>query len=749
MSHDNCRATSSACRSKRPSLLTLGIAAAVLSSGQQSVMAAPELEEIVVTAQKREQRIQDVPIFVSVLSGDQLDAANIMNFNELGKLTPGFAIDGPVDGLGSTIRIRGVGVTKYIEGIRPSVGVFVDDVPLSRIDNAFTNFSDIDRVEVLKGPQATLFGKEVPSGAIAIHTKKPSTEAVEGNLELNYGNFDLQEYRGALNLPLGEATAARFSGYWTTRESEIKNVVTGKQGDTDTWGGRLRLMHRFTDDFEALLTLERHEAKVRDMMKEKASYGRTALAFETQTHIPLYPIRVFDRKAQADAGDGRDQTITNAALRMSWKINEAWSLVSVTGHQKFKRENDKGGRPGGVNNTSNDIFGEFSYLGDVDDKSFTQELRFAYEGESLSSIIGAYYEDTKLLSITDILLKSPARNTPMRAHGDRRSEDRAIFTHNIYKLDDRWTLTGGLRYSVVERDDRIDNQIRFGVFGILPAPAINAQKDTWRSVSGTAKVSYEITDGINLYGGYDRGFKAGGHNTLSSRLPEFDEETADNFEIGVKGMSQDRRLRWAASVFHIKYKNFQVNSPDPAGGTSYIQNAASVGISGVDSELTWMVNDNFTVDASLAYIDAKFDDFKYAECNDDQKIALGARCTQNLSGKDINGNSPWTWNLAGHYEATIRNTNLKWFLRGEVMYRDEMQGSSTLDRRTVQDEYTLLNASAGISSADDAWAVSLWGKNLTDKNYISSFELARDGAFGWLAELGDSRAYGVNFKYKF
>ena len=735
-------------RLARPTPLALVVAMAVLASGQQTAMAAPELEEIVVTAQKREQRIQDVPIFVSVLTGDQLSAANIMNFNELGKLTPGFAIDGPVDGLGSTIRIRGIGVTKYIEGIRPSVGIFVDDVPLSRIDNAFTNFSDIEQVEVLKGPQATLFGKEVASGAIAIHTKKPHMDAVEGNLEFNYGNFDLQEYRGAVNLPLGSATAVRFSGYWTTRESEIENVVTGKKGDSDTWGGRLRLLQQFGEDVQAILTVERHEAEVRNMMKEKASYGTTALAFEASTGRQLLPIRVFDRKAQADAGDGRDQTITNAALHLTWKINDAWSLVSVTGHQKFRRENDKGGRPGGVNNTSNDIFGEFSYVGDVDDRSLTQELRFTYDGDSLSSIIGAFYEDTKLLSITDILLKSPARNTPMRSHGDRRSEDRAIFTHNIYEIDERWTVTAGLRYSEVEKDDRVDNQVRYGAFGILPAPRIPAQRDKWDAVTGTAKLSYKISDEVNVYGGYDRGFKAGGHNTLSSRLPKFDEETVDNFEVGIKGLTLDRRLRWAASVFYTEYQDFQVNSPDPVGGTSYMQNAASVHIPGVEGEFTWMVNDNFTVEGSLAYIDAKFDDFKFAECNDDQKVG-NPGCTQDLSGKRINGNSPWTWNLAGHYEAPLGSTNLKWFLRGELMYRDEMQGSSTLDRRTVMDDYTLLNASAGISSNDDTWVLTLWGKNLSDEDYISSFELARDGAFGWLAELGDSRAYGVNFKFRF
>lgn len=153
---------------------------------------------------------------------------------------------------------------------------------------------------------------------------------------------------GAVNLPLGSATAARFSGYWTTRESEIKNVVTNKKGETDTWGGRLRLLQRIGDDAEAILTVERHQVKVRDMVKEQTSYGTSTLGFAAATHTQLLPIRVFDRKAQADAGNGHDQTTTNAALRVSWKINDAWSLVSITGHQKFSRDSDKGGRPGGV-----------------------------------------------------------------------------------------------------------------------------------------------------------------------------------------------------------------------------------------------------------------------------------------------------------------------------------------------------------------------------------------------------------------
>lgn len=721
---------------------------AVLVGSSQPVVAA-ELEEILVTAQKREQSLQDVPMFVSAISAEELDASNIMNFNELGKLAPGIAIDGPSDGLGSTIRIRGIGVTRNIEGIRPSVGIFVDDVPLGRIDNAFTNFSDIVGVEILKGPQATLFGKEVSSGAILIRTKKPSTEKFEGSLGANLGNFGLQQYRGSINVPMGNSTAARLSGYWTSRDSEIENVVTGRKGETETWGARMRFLRDITDDVEAILTLERHEAQVRSMVKERVAYGQYTMRFATATGVSLLPIDVFDRRTQADAGDGRSHAITNAALHLSWNINEVWSLASVTAHQKFERDNDESDRAGGVNDTSTGLFGTFSYLGLVDDEVLSQELRLTYEGDSLSTVMGVFYEDADLLSITDILVRvSPTVSAPVRAYGDRRSKDHAIFVHNEYKINDQWKLIAGLRYSEVEKDDRIDNQSRYGAFGILPAPIVPARKDSWSSVSGTAKLSYQIREDVSVYGGYDRGFKAGGHNTVSSLRPNFDEEIVDSYEVGIKGLILDRRLRWSASVFTQEYKDFQVNSPSTTGATSFIQNAASVEISGVETQLTWMINDKFLLDGTLAYIDSKYGDFRYAECTDLQK-SVTPGCTQDLTGRDINGNSPFTWNISAKYESALASSNLNWHVHGELAHRDEMEGSANLDPRTFHDDYTLFNASVGLSSADGVWSLSLWGKNLTDEDYVSVYEVARDGLFGLLADLGDSRAYGVNLKYNF
>jgi len=201
-------------------------------------------------------------------------------------------------------------------------------------------------------------------------------------------------------------------------------------------------------------------------------------------------------------------------------------------------------------------------------------------------------------------------------------------------------------------------------------------------------------------------------------------------------------------VFTQEYKDFQVNSPSTTGATSFIQNAASVEISGVETQLTWMINDKFLLDGTLAYIDSKYGDFRYAECTDLQK-SVTPGCTQDLTGRDINGNSPFTWNISAKYESALASSNLNWHVHGELAHRDEMEGSANLDPRTFHDDYTLFNASVGLSSADGVWSLSLWGKNLTDEDYVSVYEVARDGLFGLLADLGDSRAYGVNLKYNF
>ena len=185
-----------------------------------------QLEEVLVTAQKRTQTVQDVPSSVAAFSEEMLDKSNTRNFGDLGKIASGLTMTPSGDGFGSIIKIRGVGNNAFAPAIRPSVGIFLDDIPLSSTEAAYNNMADIERVEILKGPQATLFGKEVSAGAISLYTKRPDTQTTDGYIEGNFGNQGLQEYRVGGNLPLGNQFAVRASVYNNQRDSIVKNIST-------------------------------------------------------------------------------------------------------------------------------------------------------------------------------------------------------------------------------------------------------------------------------------------------------------------------------------------------------------------------------------------------------------------------------------------------------------------------------------------------------------------------------------------
>ena len=233
------------------------------------VMASPAfgqqqmLEEVIVTAQKRQQTIQDVPASVAAISAEMLEQTNTTNFTDLGKITSGVNINGGQDGFGGIIRIRGVGNNSFAPAIRPSVGIFIDDGPLASIETAFNNLSDIERIEILKGPQSTLFGREVSSGAIAMTTRRPDTAGVDGYIEGNFGNLGLAEYRVGGNLPLGDTFAIRGSYYHNERDATVDNIITGgEEGEYDKDGGRIRVLFEPSADFSAILSYEFHDSTV-------------------------------------------------------------------------------------------------------------------------------------------------------------------------------------------------------------------------------------------------------------------------------------------------------------------------------------------------------------------------------------------------------------------------------------------------------------------------------------------------------
>lgn len=288
---------------------TLGLAGVNSSVFAQELM----LEEVIVTAQKRAQSLEDIPGSVTSLSSDQLDRTNTSNMSDLGKIAAGIRLESTKDGNSPVLKIRGIGTQRFNAAVSPSVGVYVDEVAKPRIDTAFTNLNDVERIEVLKGPQATLYGKQVSAGLISIVTKKPALDEFLGKVQLKVGNSDLLETRGMVNVPMGDNFAGRFNAYYTDSTFEqVQEIISGDSEEASTMGGRARLLFLPSDDIETILSLEYHETETKHAFQERLDYGPNHLGFlradaavdgvpaDPATGLPLDLLAAdpFDGKAQ-------------------------------------------------------------------------------------------------------------------------------------------------------------------------------------------------------------------------------------------------------------------------------------------------------------------------------------------------------------------------------------------------------------------------------------------------------------------
>ncbi len=753
-------------------------------SAQDSIR---QLEEVLVTAQKREQRLQDVPISITALKGDFLEQTNTRDFAGIAKITPGLFISDTPDGFAQGISIRGVGALPFALGFRPPVTIFLDDRALSSLDSAFNNLMDVERIEILKGPQATLYGKEASSGAIVISTVKPALNIFEGGVDLEFADHGKQEYRGKLNLPLGDKFALRVSAYHSEFDGEIENILTGKERSAKNYGGRMRLLYQASEDLEIIFSQDYHSSEVRDEVFERVSYGAVSLLEDRQALITL-PADPFDEKVEAIMGVGRDAIAKNSLLSINWNISDHWNTTYVGGISSWDRQLNQGDplavdvevilpdfsrsivtagtATGGDGGALPFLVLPFHSDGSPDnEESYSHELRLAYESDSLSSLYGAYYSNTDLATSQSLLVHVASVNinlgvTPVKFLD---TTDWSVFTHQTWHANEQWDLVLGLRYGETEKDDRNLTSRFTGLFGDGTLPVGPKQSDTWSNFSTSLKLVYAASDNISFYGGYAQGYKPGGFNS-DPTIEAYDEETTINYEMGMKGRFLDNTLQLNAAVYYQTYDDYQVRSfnEETGGVTSIFNNAASVEVSGVEADFVLATSAHLTLSGAFSYIDSRYDDYENVDCSDTQKIAVAnaggasaAGCSvedgilsQDLSGKRVAQNSPLTANLNAQWDAGFAN-GMGWFLRGEVAYTDDYNGLTTLDPLTNQDEKTLLAASAGLKAANGSWAVTVYGKNLANEDYASTFLPGRDGLGGYTAYKGPGRTIGVTGRYNF
>lgn len=482
----------------------IGVSPAYAETETDSLDSLLSLEEVIVTAQKRQQSIQSVPSSIAAVTAESIEKTNTTEFGDLGKITAGIVVAGPGDGFLNVMRVRGIGNNPQSPFIRPSVGVFVDEVPLLDLAAAFVNLADVERIEILKGPQATLFGKEVSSGAISIFTKRPHSENFEGDLELTLATLGDKQIRGGVNVPITDSISFRGAVFKTKRDDfSLTNVFSGEDVEFDSDGARGRILWEFNDSFTALLAYQTHSSDQKGFEQDIKVQGNGPTRLAQRRGVDLLEVDGFDRKVQTLGLISRETDFELATLTLEYETDNDWTFSSISGYQVYDATSTgdvddikKGGSDANVS-----VFNTFVVQSTFAIEGLTQELRATFEGDYLSSIIGAFYAkssygtDTSGLKLGQMDLPIPTipGGTPNPADPssfffgdlytsidsitDENIEEWAIFNHNTYDITDELELTFGVRYSEVRKEKLGYDKVGAGPYGGLAGVYVDPGSD--------------------------------------------------------------------------------------------------------------------------------------------------------------------------------------------------------------------------------------------------------------------------------
>jgi iron complex outermembrane receptor protein len=678
------------------------------SSGDDST-----LEEVVVTARRRAENVQDVPISITQVSGAQLAASGIGDFRELDGVVPNMVQTGLESNVSPTISIRGIGSDARNIGFESGVSMYVDGVYTGRPVSWMGELVDVDSIEVLRGPQGTLFGKNTIAGAINITTTKPSDKfRASGELEL--GDYSLVRATASLSGPISDKVFVGVSGFKTERDGYQKNLFDGRDlWDKNDYGGRIQLRFAPSDNLDILLEADGlHEKLAPNVNTVISGLGSTAANGPRVVNInePVFS----------------ERTIWGVNLNINYTLPNGGTLTSITAQRYNDVEflSDDDGSPVPI------LFSDF-----LDEESqFTQEVRYASPSEGrFRYVVGAYY--LRQTVDTDRLSRAPAGglapfDIDITMQAKVQATDYAVFGQADYDLTDALTLTAGLRYTKIEKDVVVDlvGSVPFGIISLT-----NHREDQEAdAVSPTLSLLYKVNENLNAYATVSRGFKGGGFNAdfVSNPNLAFDPEYVTNYEGGLKFEGFGRRLRANVAVYHMDYEDLQVSIFSPLGGF-IIDNAATATINGVEFDMEAKPFPGLTLNAGVGYNDASFD--KY-DSNSGNQLAFSPKWTSSFGAQ-------YRFNLGGAGSLTAR---------GEYSYRSSYFSEVSNDPDRQIKGYGLVNARLTWASPDDRFQVQVWGENLSDKLYINDRGAPLGGLLGSQSVVyGKPRTWGVRLIGKF
>ena len=784
---------------------TIMTAAVVLASNQVMSQA---LEEVVVTAQKRVQSLQDVPISVSAISGDALQDSGVQNMESASEYIPNFKVSR--NAIQDTISIRGVNSDLQAGGDQ-SVGIFLDGVFRGRgVQSRFT-FADMERLEVLRGPQGTLFGKNTAAGALNITSRRP-TDEFEAEISAQYeAEYDGSEISGYVSGALSDNVRAR--AFFLTRE--VKEGWTNNayydsdDPQSEEWTGRLSLDWDITDNLTAAFRYEHYDFDVDGAAYEiiQTSQIPSALAPISTADLEAFGLIDGELNGKTNIGPGVDPLGgfvaemdegtsffhegdgDEAAVTLNWQL-DAGTLTAILAHSEysFERYNDAD-------------YGPLSVVNFYDAEDYEQdsiEVRFASDtGGALEYIAGLYYQSAELEAKGDTQFWSPANFAPLGLNGvqrlhylDQESDTWAAFGQVTWNISDVVRLNVGGRYT--EEEKEADQGAH--LYGKVPAtqphnPAPGTELPDFivgaldslmemgsrahdqklkldeDDFSPTASLQWDATDDMMLYASFARGFKGGGFNAFaldgdaSPQDATYDPEEVNSYEIGGKMSLLDGAAEVNVAIFHMEFEDMQTTQF--TGNTGFVvSNAAEATSQGFELDGRWMATEKLLLSGNVGYIDFEFDDYAGAGCTGLQIYNMqqagqgqsGADCSalgiNDLSGRTNQDVPEWTATLAAQYTQPI-GVNFDLRLIVDMNYSDEYYATADLDENTVQDSFTKYNASVIFGPLSGQWDLSVITRNLTDEetySYANDVPLFPDSHF---VGVESGRTIAVRGRYRF
>jgi len=778
-------------------------------ASQEMARDVPVLEEILVTASRRVESLQEVPMSVSAFSEDFFIDSGVTSLNALEQYTPNLRITTATDSRSTSIRIRGIGSVGSNSGVDPSVGLFIDGVYQGRSGMSISDLVDVRRVEVLRGPQGTLYGKNTSAGAISVITNLPTAD-FESMAELTYDSNDQLELRGMVNIPFGHSGhGVRLSGFGIEGDHRFDNDFTGKGvNDAGKWGGRARLLFDLEGDKggvgELLFTLDYTEEDTDCCAFAVIDYNGLSTLNAPATNTPS-----ADWQAMLGLNESGKPILAYTAFEDSegfpppapdpfgddyWFDSDVRNRVEVGGVSvEWNRELADASTITFLNawrhyESDSAFDGDFTAYNavesttDVELDQYSSELRLTSPGGKTFDYQGglyAYYSEFD--SVGTFSQKESLANN-VRILGDTTLGDFfpegtvnvdtndytttsfAAFGQVSWNYSEQISATLGLRFTY-EKKEREGSQITTPSFflDLPPVAGPDIYLDSSRSdsdISPSLNLRYFFTPDVMGYALVSRGFKSGGFNQrreVSGSDGEFDEEISTNYELGWKSTLGNRRLQFNGTLFYVDYEDFQSQTFD---GTSVrVTNAGNLESYGTELELVFVPTANLTLATAVGYNKAEYGSFDNGQCTTEQAFyryyieghaqtgspGTSSNCTQDLAGEPLANAPEWTVSSYAQYDLELGN-ELTLAARLEHSYIDSYYLEEDLDPHLKNDAVNLVNLRLSVRSPDTRWEVALWGRNVLDEEYYV-FGLDIPTLGGYAGVVAPEATYGVTVRY--